>query len=88
MKIVEKFKYSNKSFKGYRIRGILNVITLEGTESKIDFYTDNTNGKEVVLIALKKLLKQPVKSINIYHWTTKEQDDKAIELINETLKEL
>ena len=76
-------KYSRSSFDGYLFRVKVLFITTDG-EHQLDIYTTDPiqNSVETVLRDRKK---EHVKSIKIFHWSTKQQDDNATEMINELL---
>lgn len=87
------YTYKQEEFKGYTHRAKFAFIK-KGEElfSNIDVYTDNPN-KEEVKNKVEELLTYKdyiidCPSCGMVHWCTKEQDDKATDLINETLKDL
>jgi hypothetical protein len=80
-------KYSKTEFEGYTHRFKIQFETGEPHYSNLDIYSNSDNiGELVDFINQKKSSK--VISFKVIHKATKEQDDKASELINKTLKDI
>ncbi|MCP4665123.1 MAG: hypothetical protein GY849_02060, partial [Deltaproteobacteria bacterium] len=82
MKILEinGLKYSKEEFKGYKFRGVFSFFTDKNEYTNINIYTTNQNQNEVLEL-LNKKKKEHVLKIEVYHWCTKEQDDRDTELL-------
>ena len=82
---VDGHKYSRGAFEGYRIRAKAEYETRLGIVS-IDVYTTNTDRSDAISV-----FKQRVTDGNtfrgIVNWTTKEQDDRTSELLDEFLSD-
>lgn len=89
MKEINGYKYSKKEFDGYKFRSIFRLSVNEDwrNDTNIDVYTDNPDREEVKKV-INSLTTEKVKLCSIEHWTTKEQDDRNSELIEETLKDI
>jgi uncharacterized membrane protein len=83
------YKYSREQFEGYKFRITfrIGVDTNWRNDSLITIYTDNPNKEEVNDVIISRTTDK-VKSFIMECWTTKEQDDLAIQFIEETLKDL
>lgn len=80
-----KTQYSRKEFEGYTHRFIVEFNTGEPHQSKLDIYSNSDSYKQLDdFINEKKSAK--VVSFNIIHRASKEQDEMATKLIEETLK--
>ena len=79
-------KNSNKEFEDYKHRAIV-IAKRDNEEHRVDIYTDCLD-KEQFIEHIKANVKQGVEFVRLDHWCTKEQDDRASELIEETLKDL
>ena len=89
MKEINGYKYSKKEFDGYKFRSIFRLSVDEDwrNDTNIDVYTDNPDREEVKKV-INSLTTDKVKNCFMEHWTTKEQDDRNSELIEETLKDI
>lgn len=81
IKEVNGFKYSRESFEGYKHRAIITLTDFD-TEYKFDFYTTNTE-KIPTFNDILGFIKRGT-NIKMVHWASKEQDDAATKLIEET----
>jgi hypothetical protein len=83
------YKYSREQFEGYKFRITfrIGVDTNWRNDSLITIYTDNPNKEEVNDVIISRTTDK-VKFFIMECWTTKEQDDLAIQFIEETLKDL
>lgn len=91
MKILELngHKYSRKEFEGYKFRSMFR-LTVDNdwrNDSIITIYTDNPD-KESVKEVINGQKKEIVKTCEIKHWTTKEQDELTALFIEETLRDI
>lgn len=83
MKVINGHTYSTKRFDEYKFRAKVRA-TKVGSEHNIDLYTTNLDKEEVENVLIDR--RSPdVTSIQIIHWTTKEQDDLANKFIDEWL---
>lgn len=86
MKTINGHKYSRGIFKDYKFRAIFALeVKDEQYLTKIHIYTTNSD-REEVLNVIKSRAKEQVISVSLFHWTTKEQDDRDTLFIEETLK--
>lgn len=91
MKILAQngYKYSRAEFEGYKFRAKFR-FTVSGDwreDTSIDIYTDNPD-KIAVKEIINIIKKEKVKSFEMEHWATKEQDDLISQFIEETLKNI
>ena len=84
---VNKRKYSKTVFKGYKHRAQVHFNLKGGDYHNLDIYTTDTD-KESVFKVLNSRIKGKVKSIEITHWCTREQDDASAEMIEELFSDL
>ncbi len=87
MKTINGHKYSRESFEDYKLRVKIEVIDIHNKDYNFDIYTTQTIRLKV-RIDLNTVKSDKVKVINIIHTATKEQDDLAIEAMNEWLNEV
>ena len=83
-------EYSREQFDGYRYRAIVFIQFIENGakgDIRFDVYTTETD-REKAEYESQSRRKDHVTSLQIIHWASKEQDDAAAELIEETLKDL
>jgi hypothetical protein len=82
------YQYSRTEFEGYKFRAKFEFgLQGENHKTNVDIYTTNPDKWEVTGIIASKATKK-VTSVTLVNFSTKEQDDKAAELINETLLNL
>lgn len=89
MTTIGKHIYSKKEFEGYRFRAAFRLKVSEDwrEDTTINIYTDNSNREEVNNVIVSKTTDKVV-DCTLENWATKEQDELATELIEETLKGL
>lgn len=87
IKDIDGSNYSKESFLGYRMRVKLKIIDIHGEEYQFDIYTTQTN-LDRIRDDLSGITTDKVKIFEIIHHATKEQDDAASKIINETLKDI
>jgi hypothetical protein len=85
IKIINGEKYSKDNFKGYTYRVKVDFHTISRRHS-IDLYTTRST-KDLIWEDIHELITDKVVRFEIIHFSTKEQDDSATELINEWLNE-
>ena len=78
--------YKKEAFDNYELRAKCLITDKKDEHYNIDIYTTETN-KDEVWDTLLDLTTDKVKSFDIIHWATREQDEKASELIKEWLNE-
>lgn len=78
------YRYSKEMFEDYTHRAKFKLSVSEDwrEDHYNDIYTDNPN-KEEVLQVIKNRTKERVISCEMEHWTTKEQDDLAMEFLKD-----
>jgi len=79
---INGFKYSRVEFEGYKYRAVITFIVY-GEQRRFDLYTTNENKTSTFDEALRFIKKGH--HIEMANWSSKEQDDRASELIQETL---
>lgn len=78
--------YSKKEYKDYKFRYKFEYANLDNLyTSDFDIYTDNSNRNEVFETIFKSLTRMVV-GFTIVNVSTKEQDDRSILFLEETLK--
>jgi len=77
--------YKKVFFDGYKLRVKCSFIDKNDEHYNIDIYTTETN-KDSVRKTIHNLITDNVKSFEIVHWATREQDDKSSELIDDMIK--
>lgn len=85
MEVLEQneHKYSRKKFEGYKFRAKFEFDVKDQLyTSNIDIYTTDEDKSRVHKTIADKTTDK-VFSLNIIHWTTKEQDDLISELLTE-----
>lgn len=92
MKIKDGFRYDTKEFEGYKYRVKFIAENKEGKQViNTDVYTDNETKHQVkdllTTAASKKGLVTDRFYTGIINWSTKEQDDRTAEFLEETLKD-
>ena len=92
--VVDGYKYSKDSFADYKYRAKVNIKFVELVkgdikcdEMNLDIYTTCPH-KEVVEDVLLDRKTDKVTSLQIIYWCSREDDDRAAEFIEETLKDL
>lgn len=86
MKIIDGYKYSRKEFEGYTHRAKYQIdVYSQKFQSNVDIYTDNPCRVSTTNLIISKTT-DIVEMVELINWTTKEQDDRATQLIEETLK--
>ncbi len=85
IKKVNGEKYSKDDFKGYNYRVKVDFHTRSRRHS-VDLYTTRSD-KDLIYEDIYELITDKVVRFEIIHFSTKEQDDKASELINGFLNE-
>lgn len=85
IKDIDGFKYSRDSFDGYKMRVKLEILSIDDVQHNVDIYSSSSNVKRIK-DALNKVITEKVKSFEIVHSATVEQDEAAGQLIDETLK--
>ena len=83
MKKVNGLKYNRSEFKGYK-NTLVSLFEKDGVEHKLDIYTTDDDIENVIIV-LKSDMKKGVKFIKAYNWMTKEQCDKNMEWLEQTL---
>lgn len=84
--VINGHTYSRGSFDEYKMRTIVEVVTKEGEEHRLDIYTTCTD-KEEIKTTVDSMKKEMVHSMNFVHFATKEQDDLSSKFIQEWLLE-
>ena len=79
-------KYSTKIFKDYKYRAKVKFDIIDGETAELDIYTTDENRQNVEQVLLDRRTKKVI-TLNIFHWASKKQDDKATALVNEWLNE-
>ncbi len=74
MEISEIKEYSQTKFEGYKYRGIFKFNLNNNRFRSIDIYTTDGDYNNVLKV-LNKRKKEQVVSIELYHWSSKEQDE-------------
>jgi len=91
MRIIQNKAYSLKSFKGYTNRYIISIMC-SGEEHRLEIYTTNEDADEVFKIILDAAVLKDGnvdrEASSIVHKSTKEDDEGASELIDETIDHL
>lgn len=82
IKIVNGFKYSRVMFEGYEYRAIITLM-VNNDYHKFEFFTTNTK-KNPTFMDILGFIKKGT-NIKMVNWTSKKDDDRQTELINETL---
>lgn len=86
MKKINNNWYDRREFLTYKLRLIVEITDKKDIVHKIDLYTTQTD-KDLVLDDISEMTTDKVKSFQVIHIATKEQDDLASELIEEWLNE-
>lgn len=90
MKILEHngYKYSGNPFEGHTHRAKFRLSLSEDWREDvcIDIYTNNAKREEVTKTIVDRSSEKIIEC-KLEHWTTKEQDDRNTELIDEWLNE-
>ena len=76
-------EYSRKSFEDYKFRAKVEIRTV-GDVHVLDIYTTDADKKRVENVLLDRKT-DAVTSLDIFHWTTREQDDASAKFIEEFL---
>lgn len=84
IKEVNGFKYSRVMFEGYKHRAII-TLRANDEDHKFEFFTTNEN-KNSTFNDLLGFIKKG-SNIKMVNWTSKEDDDRQSELIEETLND-
>ena len=84
--VINGHTYSKGSFDEYKMRTIVEIVTVDGEDHRLDVYTTNTD-KEDIKVVVDSMKKEMVYSMNFVHFATKEQDDLSTKFINEWLLE-
>lgn len=79
-------KYSREAFDDYKLRVKAKFVSIDDVNF-LDIFTTDTD-RESVLEVLQERRGDRVITVNIVHWSTREQDDIASEFIDEWLKEV
>ena len=91
MKIIKRngHSYSRDEFEGFKFRTMFRFTVSDDfrEDSVIHIYTDCPDREEVVKV-VDSLKKENLKSCELEHWTTKEQDELTSQFIEESLKDL
>lgn len=83
------YKYSREEFEGYTNRAVFRISISKDfrEDTLVNIYT-NCQIKRYCINTLKEITQHKATSCEMEHWTTKEQDDRNSELIEETLKDI
>lgn len=78
-------RYSRAAIDDYKIRARAKIKTATD-EHTLDIYTDDTDKENVEKVLLSRATEKVV-SIEIIDWSTKEDDDRVSDFLDEFLKE-